>query len=226
MGAGQAGPATQSGAGLELHDGRSRQRLPQARDHQPANPLGVAEAQLGLRRMHVHVDRPVRQVEPQPRHREPSARDDLLIGDPQRRLQKRVGDRPAIHHQELRRPCCPMRRRGAGEAREADLVPLRRDIDQRRRLIRTKQSRQPPAPGIAGQVEDELAVMLQPEGDGGRGQRQAADHRLGVIGLDPARCAGRRGAPASRRTGPSPPRGCRACRRPAPPPSPCRRRHE
>ena len=101
-------------------------------DHQAAHRVGVAEAQLGLGRVHVDVQLLGRQVEPQRHHRMAPGGDHVAIGDAHRGLQHRVGDRAAVDRQRLRRGGGARDRRGGGEAGETQRAALASDRQQRR----------------------------------------------------------------------------------------------
>ncbi len=163
--------------------GAARQRAADAADHQRAHRGHVAEPQLGLRRMHVHVQLVRRQVEPQRHHRMASHGDHVAIGDAHRALQHRIGDRPAVDRQRLRRRGGAGDRRRAGEAGDAQRPAFARHRDHRLRRLRAEQRRDALGAVLPRQVERDAAVAFQPERHLGRGQRQAAHRGLGVVRL-------------------------------------------
>jgi hypothetical protein len=85
-------------------------------DDQAAHRRRVAEADLGLRRMDVHVDLLERDFEEQGCDRVPVARDQIAIGCAQRTNQQPVLHRPRIHEQELLVGDAPVERRKADHA--------------------------------------------------------------------------------------------------------------
>ncbi len=175
---GKPGPVSRHGGG----EG-ARERA----DDEAAHAGRVAEAQLGLRRVHVHVDLLGGQVERQRHHRIATGGDHLAIADAHGGAQQRIGDWPAVHHQ------MQLRRAGAGQAgqrREAgqpEPAALGGHGNERGGGLGAEQRGGAGAGVLGGDVEGEAAVALQADGDMRRGQRQAAhgDHRL--LGLDPRR---------------------------------------
>ncbi len=109
--------------------------------------------------------------------------DHLAIGDAHRALQHRIGDRPAVHRQRLRRRGGAGHRRRAGIAGDAQRAALARDLHHRVGRLGAEQRRDAVGAILRRQVEDDTAVAFQAERHRGCGQRQAAHHRLGVLRL-------------------------------------------
>ena len=146
----------------------------------------------------------------------PAGGDHVAIGDAHRGLQHRVGDRPAVHRQRLRRAGGAGHRRRArrsppGAARRARRAPA---AAPRRRPARASAATRA-ARSCGGRSNSARPSLSSRNATPGRGQRQAAHRGLGVVGLGARvleELAPRR---AWRRTGRAPRRGCPARRRPA-----------
>ena len=162
-----------------------RQSAAEAADHQRPHRGRIAEPQLGLGRMHVHVQLVRRNGQVQRQHGMPPGGDHVAIGDPDGGAQHRVHHRAAIDHQRLRRRRGPAFHRRAGQALQPQAIPRALHRQQRRRGPRPQQRGDPRRTRLRRQVEHHPAVAGAAERDAGRGERQPAHRGLGMLGLDP-----------------------------------------
>ena len=93
-------------------------------DDQPAHQAGVAEAHLGLGRVHVDVDGVGRKLEEQRHHGVAVARQEIGIGPAQGAVDQLVAHRAAIDEQVLRLGVAPIEGRQPGVAGEAHALAL------------------------------------------------------------------------------------------------------
>ena len=153
----------------------------QGRNNQATHRVRAAEADLGLARMDVHIDLIGRQIEEQRHHRMAAMGDDVAERHPDSGAQGRVGDRPAIDHQGLRR------RGGTRDGRRADVtgqdqpVALPGDFDQGG--IFPEHRGNPTAAILCRQVEQHPSLAFEAEGDARGCQCQAVDRGFAGVGL-------------------------------------------
>ncbi len=106
----------------------ARQRLLQRAHDQPAHQAGVAEAHLGLGRMHVDVDLARIERDEQRQQRMAVARQIIGIGAAHRADQQLVAHRPAVDEQILPERVGARQRRQPGEAVNAHALALGIDL--------------------------------------------------------------------------------------------------
>jgi hypothetical protein len=171
----------------DIRPGRSGQNPAEGPDHQRPDRSRIAKPQLGLRRMHVHIQFLGRKFQPQGHHGMTAMRDDISIGDAHGCLQHGICDGPAIDHQSLRGAGHARHRGRAQIAAEDHFAPGGRPNlphrQHRSRRFGPQERRHPGRPFLRREVEDHPAFVLQPKGRTRRGHRKAADDGFGVFGL-------------------------------------------
>ena len=95
---------------------RAAKRLMQRGDDQGAHRLRIAESELGLGRMHVHVDLVGRQGEEERKHGMPPVGHEVAVTAAHGAGEQLVAHRPAIDHEMLAEAVGAMQRGEAGEA--------------------------------------------------------------------------------------------------------------
>ena len=110
-----------------------RERPTQRRNDQRAHPAGIPKANLGFRRMDIHIHPVGRHIQEERQHGKAPARHKLLIARPDRALEQPVAHGAAVDEQILRLRRAAVPGRQAGMAGEAEPVRLQRN---RNRVLR------------------------------------------------------------------------------------------
>ena len=182
-------------------------------DDQAAHQAGIAEAHLGLGRMHVHVDLARIERDEQRHHRMAVARQIVGVGGAHRADQQLVAHRPVVDEQILpERIGAGVGRQGGkafdGQALAPGARPRRHWRGNPRRECRRAARAARPARQRRGPGHRRALLARQREGDIGPAHRQAPHDLAHGLGLRRARSSGISAAPAWRRTGRAPRRGC------------------
>ena len=141
----------------------------------------IAEAQLALGGVDVHVHLVGRDGEIERHHGVAPGGDDVAIGDADGGAQHRVGDRAAIDGEVLRRGGSAGRGRGAGQARETERRGYPPPASKALAASGPQQGGDAGGAVLGGEVEQSGAVADAAEGDVGRGEGQAADGGFGML---------------------------------------------
>ena len=88
-------------AGRRRPDARRRQLLADRADDQPAHQPRIAEAHIGLGRMHIHIHQPRLKIDEQSRHRMTVPRHHIGIGGADGGGDQLVAHRPSVDIGEL-----------------------------------------------------------------------------------------------------------------------------
>ena len=106
---------------------RARQRLAYRPDQKRTHPVGVAEAQFRLGRMHVHIDFLRRNIDEQRDHGIATSRHEIAIGGPHSSCNQAVANRAAVDDEIDAEPIRPVKRRQARVALDTDIAAGRGD---------------------------------------------------------------------------------------------------
>ena len=170
------------------------ERVPERADQERTHGVGVAEPELGLGRMDVHVNLLGRDAEEQGHHGIASLRQEIAIGGAHRAGEQLVAHRAPVHREVELGAIRPVQRGEPGEALDRDLAA---QGAHRQRVVHeilaqdAAEPRQPMVdqPGRAGLEPERGALAIgEAEGDLGLGQSEPLHHvgdrrALGPLGF-------------------------------------------
>ena len=168
---------------------RGLERLLERRDDERAHGVRIAEPELALGRMHVHVDLVRRQVEEQSEHRIAALRHEVAVGSAHRADQQLVAHRPPVDHEIKLERIRPVERRQTRKSLKRHPTPRdaqgerigRERLAENARQPRERVIDQPCRAGFEPQTDAVLAPKA--EADLGLGEREPLDHIGNCRGL-------------------------------------------